>query len=440
MSGGEDAGWAAPWAAPLGDAAPPLLGALDGVTAAGLEGWLFDPARPLWPVMFRVSLGGADLGRHIANLPPNAAAPGRLRFRIPLPAGLAPKAAQEAVILTLDGRRALTPEGWQERVPEGGAGAAPAQPAAEPPGAPAPALPPEPISEPPAALAPAVPQPPPPVPEASPIPAALAEAATLPTPPAPELANLLDQLDAAQRLALIEKAFQAKEWPVVLALTENLPGTARDPRLVTFRGRALFYQGRHAEATETLRFIQARHPQRHTAMLFLGRALAQLGQLPEAREVLAHCRAGNPAEPRYVFEAGRIAARLVQGDDGQAEPRPDLREEATSLLRQAFEMRPTDHRAPRLLAQLTLLEGRISEALSLLETAVALAPQQAELRMELARVLTRLNRLEEALAAAEAAARLDPLRDGAAFAVRILQRWLEARRTGPLRIDEVAPA
>lgn len=262
----------------------------------------------------------------------------------------------------------------------------------------------------------------------------------MPPPPPQELANLLDQLEPAQRLVLVEKAFQAKEWPVVLALTENLPGTARDPRLVTFRGRAFFYQGRHAEAVEALRFIQARHPQRHTAMLFLGRSLAQLGQLPEARQVLAHCRAGNPAESRYVFEAGRIAARLVQGDDGQAEPRPELMGEATELLRQAMAMRPEDHRPPRLLAQLTLLEGQLGEALSLLETAIALAPQQAELRMEQARLLTRLNRLEEALEAAEAAARLDPLRDGAAFAVRILQRWLEARRTGPLTIREVAPA
>lgn len=440
MSVGEDAGRAAPWAAPLGDAAPPLLGALDGVTAEALEGWLFDPARPLWPVMFRVSLGGADLGRHIANLPPHPAAPGRLRFHIPLPAGLAPEAAQQAVILTLDGRRALTREGWQERIAEGGQDAAPAQPAAEPPRAPTPALPPEPVPEPAAARVPAAPQPPTPVPETAPMPAPLAEAAPLPPPPAPELAHLLDQLDPAQRLALVEKAFQAKEWPVVLALTENLPGTARDPRLVTFRGRAFFYQGRHAEAVEALRFIQARHPQRHTAMLFLGRSLAQLGQLPEARQVLAHCRAGNPAESRYVFEAGRIAARLVQGDDGQAEPRPELMQEATELLRQAMAMRPEDHRPPRLLAQLSLLEGRLGEALALLETAIALAPQQAELRMEQARLLTRLNRLEEALEAAEAAARLDPLRDGAGFAVRILRRWLEARRTGPLTIGEVAPA
>jgi tetratricopeptide (TPR) repeat protein len=424
MSGGEGGGWAAP----LGDAAPPLLGALEGVTAEGLEGWLRDPARPLWPVMFRVSLGGADLGRHIANLPPHPDAPGRLRFRVPLPAGLAPEAARQAVILTLDGRRALTPEGWREQAPQGVRGEAPEPPRAALPRPDAPAAPEVAAAAPPAEF------------EAAATATPLAEAAPLPPSPPHELASLLDQLDPAQRLALVEKAFQAKEWPVVLALTENLPGTARDPRLVTFRGRAFFYQGRHAEAVETLRFIQARHPQRHTAMLFLGRALAQLGQLPEAREVLAHCRAGNPAEPRYVFEAGRIAARLVQGDDGQAEPRPDLREEAMSLLRQAFDLRPTDHRAPRLLAQLTLLEGRIGEALSLLETAVALAPQQAELRMELARLLTRLNRLEEALAAAEAAARLDPLRDGAAFAVRILQRWLEARRTGPLRIDEVAPA
>ncbi len=115
-------------------------------------------------------------------------------------------------------------------------------------------------------------------------------------------------------------------------------------------------------------------------------------------------------------------------------------EEATTLLRQAFEMRPQDHRAPRLLAQLALLQRRLGEALSLLQATVALAPQQAELHMELARLLTRLNRLEEALEAAETAAALDPLRDGAAFAVRILQRWLEARRKGPLTISEAWPA
>jgi len=399
----------------MGDAPEPALqGAIERVTPEALEGWLRDPARPLWPVIFRVSLGGADLGRHIANLPPLPETRGQLRFRVPLPVGVAPEAARRAMILTLDGRRALGTEGEAEPAPQ-------VAPRSEPPPEPKPET--------------AVPEP-----KAAPVPAPVARAAPLPRPPPPDLANLLDQLEPAQRLMLVERAFQAKEWPVVLALTENLPGTARDPRLVTFRGRAFFYQGRHAEAVETLRFIQARHPQRHTAMLFLGRALAQLGQLPEARQVLAHCRAGNPAESRYVFEAGRIAARLVQGDDGQAEPRPELMEEATQLLRQAMAMRPEDHRPPRLLAQLALLEGRLSEALALLEAAVALAPQQAELRMEQARLLTRLNRLEEALEAAEAAARLDPLRDGAGFAVRILQRWLEARRKGPLTIGEVAPA
>ncbi len=385
---------AAIWAAPLGDAAAPaLLGLIEGVTEQGLEGWLCDPARPLSPVIFQLRVADQDLGRHIANLPPRPQAPGRLRFCVKLPPGMSPQAAQGAVILALDGQRGLSRPTGAAALIAPGTSAATRAPSAEP-----------------------KPQ------------------------PAPELTHLLDQLDAPQQLAMVEKSFQAKEWPLVLALTERGAGTALDPRLVTFRGRAFFYLGRHAEAVEALRFIQTRHPQRHTAMLFLGRALAQLGQLPEAREVLAHCRTANPAEPRYVFEAGRIAARLVQGDDGQAEPRPDLMEEATTLLRQAFEMRPEDHRPPRLLAQLALLQRRLNEALSLLQIAVALAPQQAELHMELARLLTRLNRLEEALEAAKLAAALDPLRDGAAFAVRILQRWLEARRTGPLSIGEAGPA
>ncbi|UPY36958.1 tetratricopeptide repeat protein [Sediminicoccus sp. KRV36] len=382
------------WAPPLGaaqDAA--LLGGVQVTEGAALGGWLQDPSRPLWPVIFGLEVNGAALGRHIANLPLAVAPPGipphaPLGFRVALPPGLLRPGANTALFFTGDGQRRL-----ELAFRHGPA-------AAEPP-------------------KPSEPGPP------DPRPASAAEDA--------EIAKLLGRLEPEQIAALVEKAFQSRQWNVVLALTGgSLAGKSRDARLVTWRGRAFYYLGRHAEAVEALRWIQARYPQRHTALLFLARSLGHLGQLEEARRILQNSLAAYPDEPRYLLESGRIAARLAQGDDGQVEPRPELAEEAQQLLHRAATMRPQDHRPLRALAHLVLHAGRLPDALEHLEAAIARAPDQPELHMERARLLTRLGRIEAALEAAETAAALDPSRGGAGFAVRILQRWLEARHAGPL--------
>ena len=400
-----------PWAAPLPQGEGPALRLTRLALVKGaIVGRLEAPARPIWPVVFHLTLNGQEMGRHIANLP-------GLGFRVALPADLVKAAENHLRLLALDGREATAMLD--------GLGA-PSEPIAPEPIAP------EPTAPKPSLAQPAFPQTA--SPEAHPEDAIPPPATRAGTPPSPveqaRIAGLLEKLEPEQVFALAEAAFKSQDWPVVLALTEHQSNRAKEPRLVTFRGRAFYYLGRHAEAVETLRWLQARHPQRHSALLFLARSLTQLGGLAEAREILARGLAGNPEDPRHVFEAGRVAARLAQGEDGQGELRPELIAEAQGLLRRAARLRPQDERPPRLLAQLALQQGGLSEALVYLQSAVALAPGQLELRLELARVLTRLGRIEEALEEAEAAVALDPLRDGAGFAVRILERWGDARARG----------
>jgi hypothetical protein len=54
--------------------------------------------------------------------------------------------------------------------------------------------------------------------------------------------------------------------------------------------------------------------------------------------------------------------------------------------------------------------------------------------MERARILARLDRIEEAAAAAARAVELDPGNDAAVSALRVLERWVAARRGGPWRV------
>lgn len=248
--------------------------------------------------------------------------------------------------------------------------------------------------------------------------------------------------DPQEAFREVEREFKAENWGAVVALTEPLDlarNAKADHRLVAYRGRALLYMKHFDRAIETLRWFEVHQPKRHGALFYLGAALEKAGRLAEARKVFLNCIAGNAVDAKYNFEAARVTARLVNGDFGGLEPQPELLPEAMQLLRRTAELLPSDPRPLRELSQLVLQTGDTEECLRLLKQAIALAPRQSMLHLDLSRALARLGRVEEALAAAREALALDPHRDGAALAVRVLERWADARRKGPFAVAIVEP-
>jgi len=386
------------WAPALPPAAlPPLEGALAWSPEGLLQGWLRDPALPLWPVPFALMLGGTCLGRHGATQPLAGEGPLRHGFSLRLPpeigAAMPARIGELRLVHLGTGRSLRATEPVRPRIQ--------IVPGTE--------------STPPR----------PPVP-AEPSPAPAAE-----VPPGGE----------ALRQA-VEAAFRAENWPEVLRLTApGLGGAAlatlgrrADHRLVAWRGRAQLYLRDFAEAAQTLAWFEAHMPGQHNALFYRAQALTGMQRLEEAHRVFGACLAARPEEARYVLEAARVAARLVNGDYGALEPYPELLPEALDLLRRAIALRPQDPRPQRELGHLLLQFDDPEAGLAALQQAAALAPAQAVAQLDLARALTRLGRVEAALAAARAALALEPQRDGAAFAVRLLERWVEARRTGPFHL------
>ncbi|MFH5925796.1 tetratricopeptide repeat protein [Roseomonas xinghualingensis] len=241
--------------------------------------------------------------------------------------------------------------------------------------------------------------------------------------------------DPSDAVALIEGEFKKKNWEKVVVTAQAHRASIKNTHdIILYIGRAYIYLGRMQEAERELRWIESHAPEHHGALFYLGVALANLQRYDEARRVLEKCVSLQGSEAKYVFELARVTTRLVNGGFGVLAPHPELIEDAIDLLKRAAELMPRDGRPHRDLSGLLQQKGMLVEALEALDEARRRSPHLNALSIERARVLVRLDRIEEALQAAQEAAESDPANDTAASTVRILERWLEARRGSAFKV------
>jgi tetratricopeptide (TPR) repeat protein len=209
---------------------------------------------------------------------------------------------------------------------------------------------------------------------------------------------------------------------------EALKQEPDDTRFVMLHGFALRRSGDHANAEPLLRRIIGVEPSLDIAHHELGLALQGLGRLSEARRAIEQAVAINPklaAAWRDLYEI-----RAAEGDDvGAAEAYRNAmgNKELDPLLRKAIELvgqgrlgvaegicreylkrRPHDVDAIRLLAEVGIAIGSISDAIALLERCLELAPNFHVARANYVTALSRYQRFEEALAENETLRREQP--------------------------------
>ena len=209
---------------------------------------------------------------------------------------------------------------------------------------------------------------------------------------------------------------------------EALKQEPDDTRFVMLHGFALRRSGDHANAEPLLRRIIGVEPSLDIAHHELGLALQGLGRLSEAHRAIEQAVAINPklaAAWRDLYEI-----RAAEGDDvGAAEAYRNAmgNKELDPLLRKAIELvgqgrlgvaegicreylkrRPHDVDAIRLLAEVGIAIGSISDAIALLERCLELAPNFHVARANYVTALSRYQRFEEALAENETLRREQP--------------------------------
>ena len=201
-----------------------------------------------------------------------------------------------------------------------------------------------------------------------------------------------------------------------------------DPRLVMLHGFALRRSGDHAAAEPLLRRTLSVDPGLEIGHHELGLALQGLGRLGEARRALEQAVSLNPklvAAWRDLYEV-----RAAEGDDvGAAEAYRNAmgNKELDPLLHKALELvgqgrlgvaegicreylkrRPHDVDAIRLLAEVGIAIGSISDAIALLERCLELAPEFHVARANYVTALSRHQRFDEALAENERLRKAQP--------------------------------
>jgi tetratricopeptide (TPR) repeat protein len=209
---------------------------------------------------------------------------------------------------------------------------------------------------------------------------------------------------------------------------EALKQAPDDKRFVMLHGFALRRSGDHANAEPLLRRIIGLEPSLDIAHHELGLALQGLGRLSEARRAIEQAVAINPklvAAWRDLYEI-----RAAEGDDvgaadayrnamGNKELDPLLHKAielvgqgrlgvAEGICRQYLKLRPHDVDAIRLLAEVGIAIGSISDAIALLERCLELAPNFHVARANYVTALSRYQRFDEALAENETLRREQP--------------------------------
>jgi cytochrome c-type biogenesis protein CcmH/NrfG len=405
-----------------------LRGKVERVEGNVLVGWLVNPQQPGQAVAFDLEVNGQPAGRHDAatargDLARAGIGDGRHGFRLRLPAGLLREGANGFRLVSLPEQVELLATLEHSRPP-----VSPAQDL--PPGSPMP----QPLVGPRILT----------VPGAQPTtsrPAGRHSAAVAET-----LARLGVHVGvhvgahpgaapAGSAGQAVAAALAAGDWAGAVAAAQVAP--AADADLVLAQGVALLELGQAEAAERALRWFEAHDPWDHLALYRLGNALEAQQRHAEAAEMYGRCRALRPQDARYLLQCGRMTALAANGGMGVAPERPERLAEAMAMLRQAAEAMPRDGRPLRDLAQLLLQAGEAEAALAAIAEAERRQPDKPAFPLERARILTRLDRIEEALEAAGHAVALEPPTDGALLTLRVLERWVAARRSGPWHMAEL---
>ncbi|WP_458094714.1 tetratricopeptide repeat protein [Roseomonas sp. WA12] len=258
------------------------------------------------------------------------------------------------------------------------------------------------------------------------------EPATNPPPAAPAGTSSAPSLTEALRAAAA-----GRDWTTVLALAaEGSEEALAEPAAAIAIARALIETGSPAKAELVLRRLLIVSAETEESDYLLGVALQRQGRNDEARPLLLRCLERRPREARYLFETGRCTAKCCNGSFGASRPQPELIDDAIQLLTRAAAVMRRDGRPHREIAALLQQKGLFVEALDALDEARRRSPGLVALALERARLLVRLDRIEEALVEARDALATDPESDSAGFTVRVLERWQDARRLGPLSFGE----
>ena len=402
-----------------------------------LVGWLLDPAAPAMPVVFDLFVNDQPAGRHFAefkraDLAAKGIGTGKYGFRAPVPAGLLKAETNQFRLVAVASGLAV----------EASFAAPPAPPAAPtvatemPPVVEAPAAPaiwPDPALFPPQLVAAAAPA----------DPGAGLQPAFLEVVPAAGAAEAGPAVpaDPAARRALAAELAARRDWAAVLQVTEALPSDpATDAALLVVRARALLALGQAEQAETELRAALDQASPDPTLVFELGIALERQQRHLEAAGVYARCKALAPQDGRYLMQLARALAQAANGGNGAAPDQPELLADAIALAEEATAMMARDGRPCRDLARMLYQTGEFERALAAIREAERRQPSQPSFPMEQARILVRLDRIEEAVTATARAVRLDPANDAAVSALRVLERWAAARRSGPWKITPLAGA
>jgi len=198
---------------------------------------------------------------------------------------------------------------------------------------------------------------------------------------------------------------------------EGLKQAPDDTRLIMLHGFALRRSGDYAGAEPLLRRILSVEPSLDIAHHELGLAMQGMGRLSEARRAIEQAVAINPKLAPAWRDLYEI--RAAEGDDvGAAEAYRNAmgNKELDPLLHKAIELvgqgrlgvvegicreylkrRPHDVDAIRLLAEVGIAIGSISDAIALLERCLELAPGFHVARANYVTALSRYQRFDEAL-------------------------------------------
>lgn len=231
---------------------------------------------------------------------------------------------------------------------------------------------------------------------------------------------------AAVNKALTQKAralFKGKQWPELAALAEGLPPFARPvARLYLLVGRGLIYERRHDEAITIFAAGAAEMAEDAEWSFYHGIALSRGGHHEEGVALLADLVARYPREAKYLGELAS-AQRAFGKNLGS------ISEKARGHLLQALETTRSKMRvewggdfrarlfAARVLQDLRQFDDAVQE-LDLVIDAKPLNPEAVWLRSQ---CLVSIGRLADALADAKRVLAINPVHQGAAYQVRILQ-------------------
>lgn len=230
----------------------------------------------------------------------------------------------------------------------------------------------------------------------------------------------------AETQALVQKAralFKGKQWPELAALAEGLPPFAKPvARLYLLVGRGLIYERRHDEASGVFAAGAADMAEDAEWSFYHGIALSRGGRHEEGVALLAGLVARYPRDAKYLGE-------LASAQRAFGKSLGSISDKARGYLLQSLETTRTrmrvewggDYRARLFAARILQDLRQFADAVAELDLVIDAKPLNPEAVWLRSQCLVSIGRLADALADAKRVLAINPVHQGAAYQVRILQ-------------------